>query len=280
MRTVMPGRTKRQQLEPHSGAARRLWPSLATFYVLAVLAAALLGAAQPGSGIDPGLISLTQFAPAIAALVVLALWRGGGRPPTALGLGGWRFATRRTLYGVLTVAAIFVSIAGAYALLGIDLHPNAPQNWEQPVAALLVAQLIGAAAEEVGWRCLLHPSLETRWGTIGASLAVGVLWGLWHVPTISQGPAVGATFVAATVAMSVMMGELLRGSGGNNLVVSAVFHAAVNIGMFSMLDEENGSATAMATLAIATVVGALIWIVLGRFGAGRREASMMLRSSE
>ena len=36
--------------------------------------------------------------------------------------------------------------------------------------------------EEYGWRCYLTPALQNRFGARRGALAVGVLWGLWHLP--------------------------------------------------------------------------------------------------
>ena len=36
--------------------------------------------------------------------------------------------------------------------------------------------------EELGWRGFLLPRLAARQGPLRASLVVGLLWGLWHLP--------------------------------------------------------------------------------------------------
>ncbi len=36
--------------------------------------------------------------------------------------------------------------------------------------------------EEYGWRYYLTPALQSRFGARRGALAVGVLWGLWHLP--------------------------------------------------------------------------------------------------
>jgi membrane protease YdiL (CAAX protease family) len=36
--------------------------------------------------------------------------------------------------------------------------------------------------EEYGWRCFLQPLLQKRFGVLGGTLVLGVVWGLWHLP--------------------------------------------------------------------------------------------------
>ena len=48
-----------------------------------------------------------------------------------------------------------------------------------PVAMFLDA---GAVLEENGWRGYSMPVALRRWGPLGASLVVGLMWAAWHYP--------------------------------------------------------------------------------------------------
>ncbi|MEG0895040.1 MAG: CPBP family intramembrane glutamic endopeptidase [Oscillospiraceae bacterium] len=47
---------------------------------------------------------------------------------------------------------------------------------------LVPFMVVGGGHEEAGWRYILQPALEKRFGFVLASLVVGVIWSLWHLP--------------------------------------------------------------------------------------------------
>jgi membrane protease YdiL (CAAX protease family) len=73
-------------------------------------------------GIDPALISIVQFA---------------------------------TVFGTAATVALC-------AATGVAVPVTALSSVGPPVAALLVAQFVGACGEELGWRCFLRPTLGSR----------------------------------------------------------------------------------------------------------------------
>jgi len=88
--------------------------------------------------------------------------------------------------------------------------------------------------EEYGWRGYLLPRLLPL-GEIRASLLVGVIWGVWHLPLLLAGlnypgvniwlAIIGFTFV--TVALSFAYTWFFVASSGS-VLVAAVFHASTN----------------------------------------------------
>ena len=45
-----------------------------------------------------------------------------------------------------------------------------------------VTALIGGVGEELGWRAVLQPSLERRFGRFKGTCVVGLIWAYWHLP--------------------------------------------------------------------------------------------------
>ena len=69
--------------------------------------------------------------------------------------------------------------------------------------ALVVApflNMIPAFGEEVGWRGMLFPMLAERMSERAAALVSGVIWGLWHAPSIAMGHNYGMGYAGFPVA--------------------------------------------------------------------------------
>ncbi|WP_406367835.1 CPBP family intramembrane glutamic endopeptidase [Streptomyces sp. NBC_01546] len=269
------------------GAARsqRVWGTAGGFLAVAFAAAGALGAVQQAAGVPAEVIQLAQFGPAagVAALAlvqrdrVARLVRGAGRSGAGRSGAGRSGAGRGA--ALLATAPLITVLAILAYLLGqggaADGWFTRPGSLEHSFALIVVAQLVGACAEELGWRCLLQPLLRTRFGVLASSVAVGVLWGLWHVPVFAQRPQYAAAFLAATVAMSVVLGLALEGTGGaRRLLLAGGFHTLVNLGMLLFLDEESGAVLPMVCFGSACLLAALPWVMRTPSGAGSAAATL------
>jgi membrane protease YdiL (CAAX protease family) len=136
------------------------------------------------------------------------------------------------------------------------------------VAALLSAglgQLIldPGPMEEIGWRRYALPLLQGRYTALTASLLLGAVWGVWHLPAffvsgLSQGGYVFAVFVLGSMAVSVLMTSLYNNTCGC-IPLMYVFHWSLN-DPFSL-----GKMTVQSSLFAVVVFFALVAvIVLGR----------------
>jgi membrane protease YdiL (CAAX protease family) len=94
-----------------------------------------------------------------------------------------------------------------------------------------VTLFLAGALEELGWRGFLQPRLQRRFSALHASLAIGVVWGLWHVPMILTGSGDFTVFweyMVNIVAMSVILGWLYNNTDGA-LPVVMIAHASHNM---------------------------------------------------
>ena len=143
------------------------------------------------AGVPVGVVGqVWTWIPAIAALLAAAL-TGGRDAVRDLGarLVRWRVGWQWYLVVILGPAAFSLAVAGVYVLLGgswADAAPSALR--EGPIvllpAFLLVLALTDGLAEELAWRGFALPRLLTRYNALVASLVLGVLWGLWHLPLV------------------------------------------------------------------------------------------------
>ncbi|MBP0449154.1 CPBP family intramembrane metalloprotease [Kitasatospora sp. RG8] len=258
----------------------RAWKAeTAVFLTVAFVAAGALGAVQPATGIPPEVVQLTQFGPAAGVLVVALLWPSRIRqrlagalprrrtPDTAragkgrTGPVGQTGRVGRELRVLLSAPLIIALAAGTYALLEGAGRFTDPRTLAHPFALVVVAQLVGACGEEIGWRCLLQPMVRSRFGPVAASALVGLVWGFWHVQVLTHAPAYAAGFLLATVAMSVVLGLGLEHVRSNRLLLAGGFHTLVNLGMLLFLDDDSGAVLPMVLFGGACLVAALPWVL-------------------
>lgn len=168
-----------------------------------------------------------------------------------------RFATRIRPAGLLV--AIFLPIAvtavvwaGHSLIVGTPMTELVTNVSAGGVAVLFASHVIrGAVGEELGWRGYLQGELCKRHSLFGASLIVGVVWGLWHLPLwfVSgyQGVELllySVSFLVAIVSFSVVIAFVHR---GGNLLLPMILHLMFNF---------SGSLLALDTITI--VVGSAI----------------------
>ncbi|QVQ53960.1 CPBP family intramembrane metalloprotease [Spiractinospora alimapuensis] len=236
-----------------------------------VLTAGLLNGVQEAAGIPGVVIQIVQFSPALGVVAVLLLRIRSPTRRAAVNLSvvpsrrGWT-----NLVAALVIPLVVLAAALAcYAALGGTVVAADPSGFGYPIAVILVAQFVGACGEEFGWRCYLQPELEGRFGLLPAAVAVGLLWGVWHVHVLFQEPLAILGFMTMTVSMSVLLAVMLRRSAKGGLLVAGLFHAVVNVGLLFFLPDaiENG-VQIMSFAAPASVLAIAAALLHGR--AGRR----------
>ncbi|MFB7666034.1 CPBP family intramembrane glutamic endopeptidase [Kitasatospora sp. NPDC056138] len=238
-----PGRTDT------TGPFRR---TVAVFTIATWLGAGALLALQPVVRLDPELLTLPQFGPSIGVLAVLALRKRPCR--ISVSLRPTRAVLIRCAAGAGLVAAVLALCLGALVAAGRPVHLTGPGSLAGPFWLLAVLQWVGACGEELGWRAFLQRHLETRFATPVSAVAVGVLWGTWHVQYYRFGLAFVAAFLVMTVAISLLMSVLVKGAGAGALLVAGTFHWLLNLGILLLLDFEQGDLVTMAALAACSAV--------------------------
>jgi membrane protease YdiL (CAAX protease family) len=249
-----------------------MWVDVGVFLAVTFLGGGLLVAVQPALGIDLVVIEIVQFAPALGVLAVMALHARRPREQrvvrVSVGL------SRAVGTGLAVAVGVGAAVAAALAAVGAATTGRvaviSPEDLPAPVLLVVAAQFIGAAAEEVGWRCYLQPRLQGRFGLLPAAVAVGLLWGCWHVQVFAESPLYMGSFLLACVAMSVLLAVLLDGGPRGNLLVSGVFHALVNLAMLAFAADEAGAAGQAALAAVCTLAAAIALAVHRRRGTAAR----------
>lgn len=201
--------------------------------------------------------------PAVAVLITRQWYRGKSASQSLLKVlpappgPGWY------VLALLSPAALLLCAQGVSRLL--PEHPStlAPSS----ASGLLSVALVSLAAnpwEEVGWRGFALKTLQRRYSAVTATLIVGVLWGLWHIPLFLWPGSGMSTYpfwawFVAIVAESYVL-TWLYNSSGQCLWIAIVFHIAFNL-FSAILGIDSFLSLALVNSAAAA---ALVW----RFGEG------------
>src|SRR5918992_4619816 len=157
----------------------------------------------------PGLVLvlLGSNVPSLLAIVLTAVVLGRGALRKLLGrLLIWRVDVRWYLVVVVGPATLVGGIVAFNALLG---GPAISFNVPLLAAVITLAFHIfpgSALGEEIGWRGYALPRLQARRSALGASLVLGPIWALWHLPLWLTGapgrtPILYAGFVVSVIAL-------------------------------------------------------------------------------
>jgi membrane protease YdiL (CAAX protease family) len=221
-------------------------------------------------------------------------------PETALGLPFWLIMVWGPSLAALIVSARSGQIADLLArvvrvstippeawllvvapvLVLILMRPLAPDESMPLNLGLLVALIgfnlvLGPLGEELGWRGVLQEHLSHRFGWLEASLIVGLIWLIWHLPlwTIDSPHAQIALplFAVHVMLYSIIIGAAYTISGGSILpaiLLHLSFNVASNLAIFAGFKEANAWFSASigpyAVLAIIALI--VVFLRTGQSG--------------
>ena len=175
---------------------------------------------------------LIGFGPFLAAVVVLAS-TGGRAAVVALLHRTVRWRVRPLWYAVALVLPLV--LAASATLLNVLLGAGTPTRgqlltWPALVPTfflLLLVPGIGGAWEEPGWRGFAQPKLQVSYSALAASLVLGVIWAVWHVPLMIKGT-IPFTDLIFVVASTVVFTWLLNNTAGS-VLLAMLMHTMNNV---------------------------------------------------
>lgn len=218
---------------------------------------------------------LGQFGPSIAAFMLVA-WHTGTEGVWRLMKRGvyWRVGIGWYTFVLLFAPTIWLMVLSVHRLLGYTVPAPDITSWytgfanllrDEPSAGIfsalsafaqlgplhaLVLVIVfsivsGGISEEFGWRGYLLPRLQNRRAALTASLIVGLLWTVWHVPpanwdlllTSGAGPflqAMPGILLPGLymVPLAVLFTWVYNGTEGS-VLLAILFHAVGNMSFMS-----------------------------------------------
>lgn len=182
---------------------------------------------------DPLVLHIAgAFGPCLAAVGV-ALVFGGKNALGALLLPYTRWRVNWKWFAFVLLARPLLWLAALFGHIVFEKQAFTwpPVDWAFESLYLVSQLLVVGVGEELGWSGFAIPRMQRRFGLGWASLIVGVLWGLWHLPFFftvgdSQYGSSLLLFIVKLTAFRFLFSWTLLRTG--SLLMPGLFHVSFN----------------------------------------------------
>jgi uncharacterized protein len=227
----------------------------------------------------PGMTALGAFGPLMAAVIVTAQDSGGAGLRSLLGrIVQWRVAP--IWYAVALLGPLVITlVAVVLQVVALGSQPPSLGTLIGELPSTLLTILVNAVymlifvalGEEVGWRGYALPALQARYSALLASLILGVVWALWHLPIFfnpdtTYNGVPFYLFLLFIVPVAVLMTWLFNSTGGS-VLMAMFFHAIINTAdeLLKVLPEysvkpSNAAEAAAATSHFYFIMSVVLWV--------------------
>ena len=226
---------------------RKLLLFVVPVYILVIV----LFAIQQALNIDFEKIMLSQFAPTLAYIITILVFRD-------------LFITVKINVNKNIIIKAFLSILIPFCLIAIVYYigRQIKLNIQMDINILAIlfkigiGTLIGAIGEEIGWRSFLQPTLEKKYSVIISSIAVGFIWGLWHMQHYINGILFVLVYIVFTISVSIILVFISKDTK-YNIIISSLFHASINISFRIFFGENMDSSIIFKIF----MINSSIWLI-------------------
>jgi uncharacterized protein len=214
------------------------------------------------------LLIFYAIGPALAAVIVSRVTYGKrGVGELLKGLIRWRVGLVWYLLVVLGSVGLLTLAQVVTRLLGLTVTIAAPQL-NLSIFGFGV-NFFANICEEIGWRGFALPHLQKRYNALIATLIVGTLWALWHLPLVflvgnpmSEYPFLWFIIIVTNAFIYTWIYNSTKGS----ILLVALFHGSLNI-----VSAFITGVSPVADALVNCVVAIILIVVLGRVNLSRRE---------
>jgi len=250
--------------------------SVAVFFLLAY-AISWVAWLAPVLGLDEPFSTLGYlvggYGPALAALIVV--WLGSDSVRAwARQIVDWRVAPRWYVAALTIPLALIALTSVGLELVGTSVDPELlPGRVSLVLVSFISIALIGGGNEEPGWRGLALPKLQEEYAPVPATLILGVVWALWHLPLLATGP---TTFhgLAAFVDLAPSIGVRILNivgiafiltwiyNGTGSVLLAILAHAGFNTANSTLVPLPLDVISAGDSTTILVVTTVAIWVIV------------------
>lgn len=179
------------------------------------------------------------FGPSIAGVITIALVSGKeGLRELMQRTFKWKVGLKWWLIALFLPALLTLIALGVNLLLGAKLPPFTflKTEWYLLPVFFVMTIIGGPLGEEFGWRGFVLPHLQLNNSPWMASVFLGLIWGLWHLPQFFNPAAVhyelGLTrlplYVLAEIGLATLMTWVYNKTRGSLLLGGLIYHNADN----------------------------------------------------
>jgi membrane protease YdiL (CAAX protease family) len=214
---------------------------------------------------------LAGFGPSLAGLAAIGTSEGKAglrrlwHRLTDFRRTGWLWA----IFGLGAPPAAMLTALGLHTLMGGQgLIFNDPAELYRVIPVFLLVLFFSVMGEEIGWRGFALPWLQKRMGALQASLILGGIWALWHLPLFvipgdfhSQLPI--SWFVLQIITSTILYTWIFNATH-RSLIIIHLFHAASNtaFGVLPMLPENAAGSSRPAWFLLGILSIAALAVIL------------------
>jgi membrane protease YdiL (CAAX protease family) len=197
------------------------------------------------------------WAPTFSALILIGLSEGwGGVREFLKKVLRWRVGFQWyliVLFGIAVIAYLAIGLGALFEVPApeITLPNGLPREaliGFLPIVFLINIFVGGPLAEDICWRGYILPTMRERMTALNASLIIGIIWAVWHLPYFIFPGWNSATgnipfhwFALLTTSWSVLFAWVYVNT--ESILMPVLFHAAINttLGTLGVLGQSNQS---------------------------------------
>lgn len=208
---------------------------------------------------------VVAYAPTLSALTLASALGGSPGVKSLFSTLVRPFGMIWLIVGVLLIPAIALVLVLLLPLFGYTRWPVTVRDIFVAVPLVLLGtwQVLtntGPLGEELGWRGYALPRLLKKWNALSASILLGIIWTLWHVPAFFLAGVMGQSFsgfgwwALDTFAFTIVITWLYLRANRNVFVAALIPHFVINgMGAAGAWLSRPAEAVALAMVAAAIV---------------------------
>lgn len=189
---------------------------------------------------------IAGYGPALAAIITTGIFYGTTGLKNLLGrLILWKVGIRWYIAALFLPLLISLSAFALHLIFDSNavstvtihsLHSTMSQStfWNNFLLLTMMFTLgFDGLGEELGWRGFALPVILIKYNALAASLILGILWALWHLPyALTPGSAMSGqpfyAFIPGILASAILFTWIFNNTEGS-ILLAILFHAAGNI---------------------------------------------------